>query len=203
MTTLTDHVQGIYVLNTRLENQVLDITKEDQFNELLLISTKGQQLKYGKALEYFVSIDLSDNSLSGEIPRDIASLDALINLNLSANHLSGKIPNKIGAMKSLESLDLSENKLSGKIPSSLSNLTSLSYMNFSYNELSGMIPSGRQLDTLNADNPSVLHLCTSATLDFVALLFKINAQEMEVSSMVMVQATGMNLSHFLFILVLS
>ncbi|KAJ1274584.1 hypothetical protein BS78_05G073000 [Paspalum vaginatum] len=123
--------------------------------------TKGQQLKYGQGLDYFVSIDLSDNSLSGEIPSNITSLDALINLNLSSNNLRGKIPNKIGAMKSLESLDLSENKFFDEIPSSISNLTSLSYMNLSYNNLSGRIPSGRQLDTLNADNPSIMYIGNS------------------------------------------
>uniref|UniRef100_A0A0D9XPE7 non-specific serine/threonine protein kinase n=1 Tax=Leersia perrieri TaxID=77586 RepID=A0A0D9XPE7_9ORYZ len=160
MTTLTADQRGIFGYHTtnRWGNKVLDVIDEDQFDELLLIIIKGQQLKYGKGLDYFVSIDLSDNSLSGEIPIDITSLDALINLNLSSNHLRGKIPNKIGAMKSLESLDLSKNKLSGEIPSSLSNLTSLSYMNLSYNNLTGRIPSGRQLDTLNADNPSLMYI---------------------------------------------
>jgi hypothetical protein len=82
-------------------------------------------------------------------------------LNLSSNQLGGKIPNNIGAMRSLASLDLSINKLSGEIPWSLSNLTSLSYMNLSYNNLSGRIPSGRQLDTLNADNPSLMYIGNS------------------------------------------
>jgi Leucine-rich repeat (LRR) protein len=128
----------------------------DQFNDIWLVMTKGQQLKYSLGLVYFVSIDLSGNCLTGEIPLGITSFDALMNLNLSSNQLGGKIPNKIGAMMSLESLDLSINKLSGEIPWSLSNLTSLSYMNLSYNNLSGRIPSGRQLDTLNADNPSLI-----------------------------------------------
>ncbi|WVZ54132.1 hypothetical protein U9M48_004984 [Paspalum notatum var. saurae] len=138
-----------------------DFIVGDQFDELLLVMTKGQQLKYGKGLDHFVSIDLSDNSLSGEIPSNITSLDALINLNLSSNNLWGKIPVKIGAIMALQSLDVSENKLSGEIPSSLSNLTSLSYMNLSYNNLSGRIPSGRQLDTLNADNPSIMYIGNS------------------------------------------
>ncbi|CAD6270720.1 unnamed protein product [Miscanthus lutarioriparius] len=133
----------------------------DPFNDILLVITKGQQLKYGRELLYFVNIDLSGNYLTGEIPLDITSLDALINLNLSSNRLGGKIPNNIGAMWSLESLDLSCNKLSGEIPWSLSNLTSLSYMNLSYNNLSGRIPSGRQLDTLNADNPSLMYIGNS------------------------------------------
>ncbi|KAL6885644.1 hypothetical protein ACP4OV_010423 [Aristida adscensionis] len=132
-----------------------------QFNEIFLIITKGQQLRYGVGLEHFVSIDLSDNTLTGEIPIDITSLDALISLNLSLNHLTGKMPEKLGALQSLESLDLSKNKLSGGIPSSLSNLTALSYLNLSYNNLSGKIPSGRQLDTLNTDNPSTMYIGNS------------------------------------------
>ncbi|VAH98732.1 unnamed protein product [Triticum turgidum subsp. durum] len=134
------------------------VTVTGQFGALLSIITKGQELRYGGTLAYFVSIDLSGNSLSGEIPMDITSLDALINLNLSSNHLSGNIPSKIGDLRSLESLDLSQNKLSGEIPSSLSSLTSLSYLNMSYNSLSGRVPSGHQLDTLSANNPALMYI---------------------------------------------
>lgn len=134
------------------------VTIISQFGEILSIITKGQELKYSGILAYFVSIDLSGNSLTGEIPTDITTLDALINLNLSSNHLSRYIPTKIGTLKSLESLDLSGNKLSGEIPSSLSSLTSLSYLNMSYNNLSGRIPSGRQLDTLNVENPALMYI---------------------------------------------
>ncbi|VAI26667.1 unnamed protein product [Triticum turgidum subsp. durum] len=125
------------------------------------VVTKGQQLVYSSTFVYLVSIDLSSNSLTGEIPTDITSLAAVMNLNLSSNKLSGQIPNLIGAMKSLVSLDLSENKLSGEIPSSLSGLASLEALNLSYNNLSGRIPSGRQLDTLNSDNPSVMYMGNS------------------------------------------
>ncbi|EMS60283.1 LRR receptor-like serine/threonine-protein kinase GSO1 [Triticum urartu] len=132
-----------------------------ELGQILSVNTKGQHLIYHRTLEYFVGIDLSCNSLTGEIPTDITSLDALVNLNLSSNQLSGQIPNMIGAMQSLESLDLSQNKLSGEIPSSLSNLTSLSYLDLSYNSLSGRIPSGPQLDTLSAENQSLMYIGNS------------------------------------------
>uniref|UniRef100_A0A8R7Q830 LRR receptor-like serine/threonine-protein kinase GSO1 n=1 Tax=Triticum urartu TaxID=4572 RepID=A0A8R7Q830_TRIUA len=125
------------------------------------VVTKGQQLLYGTTLAYFVSIDLSGNSLTGEIPTGVTSLAALMNLNLSSNKLSGPIPDMIGAMQSLVSLDFSENKLSGEIPSSLSSLTLLEALNLSYNNLSGRIPSGRQLDTLNSDNRSLIYIGNS------------------------------------------
>ncbi|OQU80113.1 hypothetical protein SORBI_3007G080780 [Sorghum bicolor] len=140
---------------------IIEITVASQFEEEWSIITKGQKLRYGRGLQYFVSIDFSGNFLTGEIPSEITSLCSLINLNLSSNQLSGKIPNNIGIVHSLESLDLSENKLSGEIPSSLSSLASLSYLNLSYNNLAGTIPSGRQLDTLSADNPSLMYIGNS------------------------------------------
>uniref|UniRef100_A0A8R7QB43 Leucine-rich repeat-containing N-terminal plant-type domain-containing protein n=1 Tax=Triticum urartu TaxID=4572 RepID=A0A8R7QB43_TRIUA len=54
-----------------------------RLKEIFLVVTKGQQLVYGRAFAYFVSIDLSGNSLTGEIPTGITSLAALMNLNLS------------------------------------------------------------------------------------------------------------------------
>ncbi|VAI26664.1 unnamed protein product [Triticum turgidum subsp. durum] len=147
--------------NGTKENDIIIGTGAGHLGEILSVVTKGQQLIYGRTLAYFVSIDLSGNSLTGEIPTDITSLADLMNLNLSSNKLSGQIPNMIGAMKSLVSLDLSENKLSGEIPSSLSSLTSLAALNLSYNDLSGMIPSGRQLDTLSVDNPSLMYIGNS------------------------------------------
>ncbi|XP_065034876.1 receptor-like protein EIX2 [Musa acuminata AAA Group] len=112
------------------------------------VFTKGQDLHYLKCSMILMrSLDLSNNRLTGEIPKGIGDLAGLKNLNLSRNHLQGKIPWEIGGMKSLESLDLSINDLSGSIPESLSTLYSLSYLNLSYNNLSGMIPSGNQLQT--------------------------------------------------------
>ncbi|CAN6180255.1 unnamed protein product [Urochloa humidicola] len=105
-----------------------------------------------------MSIDLSCNRLTGQIPEQIGSLHGLVNLNLSSNFLSGNIPYKISYLQALESLDLSNNQLSGEIPRGFSNLTSLSYLNLSYNNLSGRIPSGHQLDTLRADDPASMYI---------------------------------------------
>lgn len=123
------------------------------FQDSISIVTKGERLRYSKTLYLVKSMDLSSNSLSGEVPEDICDLFALENLNLSENHLAGRIPKKIGAMQSLESLDLSMNEFSGSIPASIANLTALSHLNLSYNNLSGRIPSGYQLQTL--DDPSI------------------------------------------------
>lgn len=127
-------------------------------NDSFSMVIKGQVLEYRENTIYLMSIDLSCNRLTGEIPEEISSLAGLISLNLSSNFLSGNIPYKIGNLRSLESLDLSKNKLGGEIPQGLSDLTYLSYLNLSYNNLSGRIPSGHQLDILKTDDPASIYI---------------------------------------------
>ncbi|KAI4986891.1 hypothetical protein ZWY2020_019521 [Hordeum vulgare] len=128
------------------------ITYTDNFT----IVTKGQERLYTGEIVYMVNLDLSSNSLTGDIPKEISTLLELKNLNLSWNTFSGKIPENIGALVEVESLDLSHNKLSGEIPTSLSALTSLSHLNLSYNNLTGEVPSGDQLRTL--ENPEYIYI---------------------------------------------
>ncbi|KAJ4789557.1 LRR receptor-like serine/threonine-protein kinase GSO1 [Rhynchospora pubera] len=130
--------------------QYLDV----DFGESLQAMTKSLNLVYDSDnLYYWKSIDLSNNTLTGEIPQNMVFLAGLLNLNLSHNHLIGEIPFEIGNMTSLESLDLQMNNLSGSIPQSMSLLYSLEVLNLSYNNLSGSIPTGHQLQSL--DDPSI------------------------------------------------
>ncbi|KAK9291811.1 hypothetical protein L1049_019761 [Liquidambar formosana] len=119
------------------------------YPEEMTIVAKGRELEYSSTLDYVNCIDLSQNRLTGGIPRQITSLSELGTLNLSMNHLTGSIPEKIGNLRWLETLDLSNNYLSGPIPQSISSLTSLAHFNLSHNNLVGRIPSGNQLQTLN------------------------------------------------------
>ncbi|XP_022138050.1 probable inactive leucine-rich repeat receptor-like protein kinase At1g66830 [Momordica charantia] len=100
-----------------------------------------------------MTIDLSRNKLSGEIPNEITKFVYLGTLNLSNNHFVGTIPKNIGAMQQLETLDLSCNHLSGNIPASLNSLHFLEHLNLSFNNLTGSIPRGNQLQTL--EDPSI------------------------------------------------
>ncbi|XP_064982647.1 receptor-like protein EIX2 [Musa acuminata AAA Group] len=125
------------------------------YSESIVITAKGHDIQYTRILSLVTSIDLSNNNLSGEIPRELTKLHGLHFLNLSKNHLRGTIPEKIGSMEQLESLDLSMNNLTGDIPSSLSSLTFLSHLNLSHNNLSGRIPTaGGQMSTFLGD-PSI------------------------------------------------
>lgn len=83
-----------------------------------ILVTKGREIEHKSVNNFFASMDLSCNILSGHIPKEISGLIALESLNLSNNHLTGEIPSNIGDMRWLESLALSENQLSGEIPGS-------------------------------------------------------------------------------------
>ncbi|KAJ0603884.1 putative non-specific serine/threonine protein kinase [Helianthus annuus] len=123
------------------------------YQENILAYNKGTQLEYTKTLWFLVTLDLSSNNITGEIPDVLMNLVGLRNLNLSRNQLKGQIPRMIGHLSKLESLDLSMNMLSGQIPQSLSSLNFLSCLNVSFNNLSGAIPVGNQLQTL--EEPSI------------------------------------------------
>ncbi|XP_027357264.1 receptor-like protein EIX1 [Abrus precatorius] len=116
----------------------------------MLLWLKGRGDEYRNILGLVTSIDLSDNKLTGEIPRDITNLDGLNFLNLSHNQLTGHIPQSIGSMRSLQSIDFSRNQLSGQIPTTISNLSFISLLNLSYNHLKGKIPTCTQLQSLEA-----------------------------------------------------
>ncbi|XP_042404825.1 receptor-like protein EIX1 [Zingiber officinale] len=142
-------------ITSRTRTMVQKVSTEREVDFILFggsdsisIVTKGDEYIFSSILYLVKSIDLSNNSLIGEIPITVGSLAGLQTLNLSRNNLRGKIPYTIGGMISLETLDLSFNNLSDVIPQSLTTLTALSHLNLSYNNLSGQIPSGNQLQTL-------------------------------------------------------
>ncbi|KAF9620542.1 hypothetical protein IFM89_013207 [Coptis chinensis] len=86
-----------------------------------------------------LTLDLSRNLLSGEIPTWISNLTELRTLVLGNNSFDGPIPLEFCNLVSIEFLDLSQNYLSGPIPSCL-NLTSLQYIHFQANNLTGLMP---------------------------------------------------------------
>ncbi|WCJ39051.1 Receptor-like protein EIX2 [Euphorbia peplus] len=129
------------------------------FLERSLLVMKGKVMEYSTNLGFVRSIDISDNNLSGEIPKELTMLAGLLSLNLSRNALTGRIPHNIGDMKGLEAIDFSHNQLSGEIPESMTTLTFLGTLDLSYNNLSGRIPSGTQLQSLSSSSFTGNRLC--------------------------------------------
>ncbi|XP_058782334.1 receptor-like protein EIX1 [Vicia villosa] len=135
---------------------------------VLELFTKGQHYLYTIDPKRR-TIDLSSNSLSGDLPSELFELVQVQTLNLSHNDFTGTIPKTIGGMKNMESLDLSSNKLYGEIPQSMILLNFLEYLNLSNNNLKGKIPIGTQLQSFNAssyiENPNLcgapLNNCTT------------------------------------------
>nr|XP_023892724.1 receptor-like protein EIX2 [Quercus suber] len=139
--------------------------------ESALLVIKGISREYSTTLQLVNFIDLSNNNLSGEIPKEVASLQGLQSLNLSFNVLTGRIPENIGDMRSIESVDFSINQLSGQIPQSMSTLTFLSHLNLSNNNLIGRIPSSTQLQSLNASSFFGNKLCGPPLTDNCTMHF--------------------------------
>ncbi|KAH1236925.1 putative LRR receptor-like serine/threonine-protein kinase [Glycine max] len=95
-----------------------------------------------KSLEF---LDVSNNLFSSSLPVGIGKLSSLQNLSLAGNNFSGSIPDSISGMASIQSLDLSCNSFSGPLLASLTKLTNLVSFNLSHNCFTGKIPKGFEL----------------------------------------------------------
>ncbi|KAK1403764.1 hypothetical protein POM88_003369 [Heracleum sosnowskyi] len=88
-----------------------------------------------------ISLQIDNNTFSGNIPSEIGMLENLTYLYLYSNDLTGPIPGEIGKLKELWNLDLSDNHLLGSIPDEIENLRMLIYLDLSENHLVGSIPA--------------------------------------------------------------
>lgn len=86
------------------------------------------------------TLTLSDNELSGSIPKEIGMLETLSFINLSKNNLNGQIPSEIAKLTELRHLSLHSNNLSGNIPPEMGEMPKLGYLYLHDNNLSGKIP---------------------------------------------------------------
>ncbi|KAF5960342.1 hypothetical protein HYC85_001551 [Camellia sinensis] len=116
-------------------------TSQNLQMKLSVVVSDVDELSFDYDLSSAVGIDLSDNSLYGEIPVSLFGLHGLEYLNLSYNFLDGQIPLSLEKMWSLRALDLSHNSLFGQIPENISSLGNLTLLNRSYNCFSGIVPT--------------------------------------------------------------
>ncbi|GLT38710.1 hypothetical protein SLA2020_129400 [Shorea laevis] len=86
------------------------------------------------------SLNLAHNFLTGEIPSSYCNLTSLGALVLANNSLGGRIPECLGNLSDLSILDLRMNKFHGRIPNSFVNRSELRTLNLNGNQLEGGLP---------------------------------------------------------------
>ncbi|KAF0904567.1 hypothetical protein E2562_035461 [Oryza meyeriana var. granulata] len=83
-------------------------------------------------------LQLPSNHIEGRLdPERISKLTNLVTLDLSYNVLTGELPESIGLISKLEELRLTRNNLTGRLPRALSNWTSLRYLDLRSNSFVG------------------------------------------------------------------
>lgn len=90
-------------------------------------------------LTLLTALDLSVNRFSGKLP-PLDGLQLLKNLYLNGNSLEGTIPVALTNCSNLVNLDIHVNQLSGVIPPEIGLLSNLGGLDLLYNNLTGMIP---------------------------------------------------------------
>ncbi|XP_059316028.1 LRR receptor-like serine/threonine-protein kinase FLS2 [Lycium ferocissimum] len=86
-------------------------------------------------------LDLSNNSLSGTIRRNLGNCKSLIYLNLGQNKLTGSVPKELERVTSLCYLDLKGNQFEGSFPRVIENFQDLEILNLAGNRFKGRIPN--------------------------------------------------------------
>ncbi|KAJ1280005.1 hypothetical protein BS78_04G199100 [Paspalum vaginatum] len=102
-------------------------------------SLGGQISSSLRNLTFLETLDLSNNNFHGPIPL-LVKLQHLNKLVLGSNFLEGVIPDWLANCSHLAELDLAENNLTGNIPLKLSLLTKLEAIVLFDNYLTGAIP---------------------------------------------------------------
>ncbi|MCD7462171.1 hypothetical protein HAX54_047918 [Datura stramonium] len=92
-------------------------------------------------MKHLTMLDLSSNSIGGEIPNVFSNLQELVELFLSTNNFIGPFSSSILSLTHFEVLYLERNSLSGPPPSNTSMLQKLPELGLFSNILDGTIPS--------------------------------------------------------------
>ncbi|CAL9091840.1 unnamed protein product [Musa textilis] len=85
-------------------------------------------------------LDIGGNQIAGSIAEEIGNLISLTKITMWNNLLGGAIPATLGRPSGLVLVKLGGNLLVGEIPATLGNLTRLDHLNLGSNELHGSIP---------------------------------------------------------------
>ncbi|CAL9218368.1 unnamed protein product [Arabidopsis halleri] len=91
-------------------------------------------------LKHLNVLEFHDCSLTGKIPPSIGNLSHLTSLTLSSNTFAGEIPSSFQNLNQMTNLDVEDNKLGRNFPILLLNLTKMLSLSLSYNQFAGTLP---------------------------------------------------------------
>jgi hypothetical protein len=103
-------------------------------------SLSGQIPAFGNSRNLQV-LDVGSNNLNGQIPSTIKNSMKLLEFIAAENQLTGAIPRNITTITTLQTLNLFDNQLSGGIPPAIGNLRGLQVLSLGTNPLGGDLPS--------------------------------------------------------------
>ncbi|KAL5200667.1 hypothetical protein ABZP36_021870 [Zizania latifolia] len=91
-------------------------------------------------LTELVSLDLSNNNLSGSIAPGIMNLTKLEIWRFNSNQLNGSFPSELSSLRNLQSLWMFDNNIDGSFPKFIANFTNLTDLRIYGMKLRGPIP---------------------------------------------------------------
>ncbi|KAL5727020.1 lysine--tRNA ligase [Ranunculus cassubicifolius] len=170
---ISSHLRTLDISHNQIHGEIPNLLRSDVDYIRLSYNKFSGTLPPFPSNIYF--LELSNNSISGPIPKDIDIMyPQLSSLYLYNNHINGSIPTSLCKLQYLMDLVLSKNQLSGDIPQCW-NSPLLRILDFSFNDLSGVIPSSlgysSKLVSLHLSNnalhgeiPSSLKNCTRLSI---------------------------------------
>ncbi|CAI0555050.1 unnamed protein product [Linum tenue] len=126
---------GGRVAALRLSSQMLYGSISPHIGNLSFL--KELDLTNNSFIERLQYLQLTNNSLRGEIPSNISGCSALAEFSAANNKLVGQLPWQIGGLNKLRVLFVTKNDLTGSIPPSFGNLSSLQILRAGENHFSG------------------------------------------------------------------
>ncbi|XVE63634.1 hypothetical protein DITRI_Ditri07aG0035500 [Diplodiscus trichospermus] len=102
-------------------------------------------------------IIMSNNHLEGTIPMEFNQLDSLLLLELSLNNISKSLPSCFSPSQ-IKQVHLSKNRLRGALTDVLRNCSNLVKLDISYNFLNGSIPRQMPMELCNLSHLSLIDL---------------------------------------------
>lgn len=128
------------VYGNDIDVEFTDIGNAQNLQTLGLDDTGLKSLDGIGKVRSLVDLNVGNNKLKGDIPKELSKLVNLQNLDISNNEFSGPLPIWMKNLASLNRFTASHNDLSGSILD-FATMSKLTYLDLSFNQFEGSVPS--------------------------------------------------------------